>query len=75
MKGIEALTWTQKRILEAYARCNMSRKKTAETCLYSPKDVDYHLRMVEVKTGLDPHVFCNLWRLLQAIGKAPGDLA
>lgn len=68
MKGIEALTWTQKRILEAYARCNMSRKKTAEMCMYTARDIDYHMRMIEVKTGLNPHNFLDLVKLLKALG-------
>lgn len=67
LQGIESLTWAQKKILAAYARCNMSRKKTAETCMYTAKDVDYHLRMIEVKTGLNPHIFYDLVQLLQAV--------
>lgn len=29
-KGMEAITWTQKKILPVFAKCNMSSRKTAE---------------------------------------------
>lgn len=65
----KAITWTQKKLLAAYARCNMNRRKTAEQCFLSVQDVDYHLRMVEVKTGLNPHNFIDLVKLLYMCGE------
>ena len=50
-KGIEAITWTQKRILPVFAKCNMSSRKTAEEIFLSPGDVDYHLRMIETESA------------------------
>lgn len=51
-----------------YARCNMSRRKTAEECFLSLQDIDYHLRMVEIKTGLNPHNFKDLVKLIFMCG-------
>lgn len=68
-KGIEAITWTQKRILPVFAKCNMSSRKTAEEIFLSPRDVDYHLRMIEIKTGLNPRVFVDLVKLLFLCGE------
>lgn len=48
--------------------CNMSRRKTAEACFLSLQDIDYHLRMVEIKTGLNPHVFVDLVKLIFMCG-------
>ena len=65
---MRAVTWTQRHILMAYARCNMSRRKTAEACFLSMQDIDYHLRMVEIKTGLNPHNFKDLVKLIFMCG-------
>lgn len=65
---MRAVTWTQRHILMVYARCNMSRRKTAEACFLSLKDIDYHLRMVEIKTGLNPHNFKDLVKLIFMCG-------
>lgn len=65
---MRAITWTQRHILMVYARCNMSRRKTAEACFLSLQDIDYHLRMVEVKTGLNPHNFKDLVKLIFMCG-------
>lgn len=65
---MRAVTWTQRHILMVYARCNMSRRKTAEACFLSLQDIDYHLRMVEIKTGLNPHVFVDLVKLIFMCG-------
>lgn len=46
----------------------MSRRKTAEACFLSLQDIDYHLRMVEVKTGMNPHVFVDLVKLIFMCG-------
>lgn len=35
----------------------------------SPGDVDYHLRMIEIKTGLNPRVFVDLVKLLFLCGE------
>jgi sugar diacid utilization regulator len=68
-KGMEAITWTQKKILPVFAKCNMSSRKTAEEIFLSPGDVDYHLRMIEIKTGLNPRVFVDLVKLLFLCGE------
>lgn len=65
---MRAITWTQRHILMVYARCNMSRRKTAEACFLSLQDIDYHLHMVEVKTGLNPHNFKDLVKLIFMCG-------
>lgn len=65
---MRAVTWTQRHILMVYARCNMSRRKTAESCFLSLQDIDYHLRMVEIKTGLNPHNFKDLVKLIFMCG-------
>lgn len=65
---MRAVTWTQRHILMVYARCNMSRRKTAEACFLSLQDIDYHLRMVEVKTGLNPHNLKDLVKLIFMCG-------
>jgi hypothetical protein len=46
----------------------MSRRKTAEACFLSLQDIDYHLRMVEIKTGLNPHNFKDLVKLIFMCG-------
>ena len=51
------------------AKCNMSSRKTAEEIFLSPGDVDYHLRMIEIKTGLNPRVFVDLVKLLFLCGE------
>lgn len=65
---MRAVTWTQRHILMVYARYNMSRRKTAESCFLSLQDIDYHLRMVEIKTGLNPHNFKDLVKLIFMCG-------
>lgn len=72
MNGVERLTWTQKQILATYARCDMNVRKTAEAAFLTAKDIDYHLRMVNIKTGLDPRRFIDLVRLLRLTGN--GDM-
>lgn len=67
--GAQAITWTQKRILAAYARCNMSVTKTAQEVYLTPRDINYHMRMVRVKTGLDPTQFVDLVKLLFMCGE------
>lgn len=49
--------------------CLMSSRKTAEEIFLSPGDVDYHLRMIEIKTGLNPRVFVDLVKLLFLCGE------
>ena len=46
----------------------MSRRKTAEACFLGLQDIDYHLRMVEIKTGLNPHNFKDLVKLIFMCG-------
>ena len=67
--GAQAITWTQKKLLAAYARCNMSVTKTAQEAFLTPRDINYHLRMVRVKTGLDPAQFVDLVKLLFMCGE------
>ena len=68
--GIQAITWTQKKLLAAYARCNMSVTKTAQEVYLTPRDINYHMRMVRVKTGLDPTQFVDLVKLLFMCGES-----
>lgn len=42
---------------------------TQEEIFLSPGDVDYHLRMIEIKTGLNPRVFVDLVKLLFLCGE------
>lgn len=64
------VTYTQKQIVKAFAKCDMSTSRTARETLYSQKDIDYHLRMVKLKTGLNPRNFIDLVRLLVLLGEA-----
>lgn len=68
-KAARPLSWTQRRILAAYARCNMSTSKTAAEIYLTAKDISYHLRMIEQKTGLDPSCFVDLVKLLFMCGE------
>lgn len=63
----EPLTPAQIECIAAYATNNMNIQATA-TSLYRHRNaVEYHLREVKRKTGLDPKVFFNLIRLLNLI--------
>lgn len=62
------VTYTQKQIIKAFARCDMNAARTAKETMYSHQNVDYHLRMVQIKTGLNPRCFFDLIRLLILFG-------
>lgn len=62
------VTYTQKQIVKAFARCDMDTPRTAKETMYSRQNVDYHLRMVQIKTGLNPRCFFDLVQLLILFG-------
>lgn len=59
---------TDKEILIAFAECNMNVCETARVLVYHRNTVDYHLKRIEEKTGLNPKCFFDLVKLLQNEG-------
>lgn len=57
----------EKKIVLAFARCNMSISKTAEKMNYARNSIAYHLRQVKRKTGRDPKKFYELAQLVSRI--------
>lgn len=63
----EPLTPAQIECIAAYAANNMNIQATATSLYRHRNTIEYHLREVERKTGLDPKGFFNLIRLLNLI--------
>ena len=59
---------TDKEILIVFAENNMNVCETARVLIYHRNNVDYHLKRIEEKTGLNPKNFFNLVKLLQKEG-------
>lgn len=63
----ETLTPAQIECIAAYAANNMNLQATAISLYRHRNTIEYHLREVKRKTGLDPRGFFNLIRLLNLI--------
>ena len=56
--------------LQALADCNMNVSKTAEKLFYHRNTVVFRLNRIRSKTGLNPLVFRDLVKLMEAAEKA-----
>lgn len=55
-----------RQLLLTYAKCDMKLKRTAETLNYGQSTVNQRMRMIKRLTGLNPHKFWQLCKLLDA---------
>lgn len=60
---------TDRKILIAYAECNMNVSETARALMYHRNNVDYHLKKIAEETGLNPFCFYDLVQLLKNEGE------
>lgn len=67
MKDFSMLTNANKKIVLAFAENDMKVSKTARSTFYSKNTIDYHLKCVKQKTGLDPFKFYDLVEILTAL--------
>lgn len=58
------MTDLQIKIIKCYARNNMKLQKTADEMHYHRNSILYQMSKIENETGLNPHNFCDLWKLL-----------
>ena len=56
------------RMVLAFAENNMRVSHTARKTFYHHNTVDYHLGKVKQETGLDPHNFYDLGKLVKMLG-------
>ena len=63
------LTEAEKKIVLAYAKCNMNAVATGRVLHYSNVTINYHLDRIQDKTGLDPRRFYDLIKLVQECGE------
>lgn len=54
-------------VLLAWSRNNMKRRPTGKALGIAPQTLDYHLRQIALRTGLDPKRFVDLIALLMTI--------
>lgn len=58
---------TDKEIILAFAENNMNVCETARKSVYHRNSIDYHLRNIKHKTGLDPKRFYDLVELVRQV--------
>ena len=62
------MTYEDKKIIRAYADCDMNLTKTAERMNYHRNTLVYHMGKIKKETGLDPLCFWDLVTLLENAG-------
>lgn len=72
--GIENLSEDEVLTVVAYAHSNMNVHETSRRCYCHRGTVEYRLRRVKEKTGLDPRNFFELIKLLYGIGVVNGSM-
>lgn len=58
------MTELQIRIIKCYARNDMKLEPTARELHYHRNSLIYQMNKIKNETGLDPHKFYDLWKLL-----------
>lgn len=66
----EKLSYQQKEIIVAMARCDLTVSRAAKELYRHRKNVDYHVCEIVRKTGLDPRKFYDMIRLLDMVEKS-----
>ena len=64
---VNELTVADRECCLAYAKYGMRLSETARRLIFHRNTVQYHLDQVKKKTGLDPHNFYDLVKLVQAL--------
>ena len=74
LNGVSTLTEKEVETVLAFAKCDMTVYKTAKELYFSTNAIQYRLRQVEKKTGLDPNNFYDLMKLVLSLEKADGKM-
>ncbi|MBQ4160573.1 MAG: helix-turn-helix domain-containing protein [Clostridia bacterium] len=61
------LTDVQKEILKKFADCDLKVSRTSTAMFMAQGTVNYHLREIKRKTGLNPRSFWDLIKLLEGV--------
>ena len=64
------LTWIERQMIRTIAECDLNVSRAARVYHYHRNTLVYHCEKIKRKTGLDPRVFWDMIKLLEAMDES-----